>query len=66
MGAAGGREVFSTFSQGELPTGLGWRDDGTYPLVGPLRKQCAEHGTQQLVCNLAMKQLIVVTMALGL
>lgn len=41
-GQAGGREVFSTFPQTELPKGLGWRDDGTYPQMGPQLKQWAE------------------------
>lgn len=35
---AGGRvKVFGPFPhpQQEMPKGLGWRDDGTYPQMGP-------------------------------
>lgn len=28
--------------QQEMPKGLGWRDDGTYPRMGPQLKQWAE------------------------
>lgn len=36
---AGGGRCSVPFPQHEMPKGLGWRDDGTYPQLGPQLKQ---------------------------
>lgn len=51
--------MFSTVPQPEVSKGLSWRDDGTYPQMGPQLKQWAEpwsHGNYYV--TMAMKQLI--------
>ena len=66
---AGGRvKVFSPFPhpQQEMPKGLGWRDDGTYPQMGPQLKQWAEPQPWQLVCNHGVEAVTMVTVVMGL
>lgn len=48
---AGGRvKVFGPFphTQQEMPKGLGWRDDGTYPQMGPQLSSGLSHGAMAI------------------